>query len=269
MVERTRTLPNHTSVMTGRPVAGASGHQVTFNEDNGSTLAATAGHYVAGVFDTVHDHGGSTALYSGAPKLDFLERSWNGTNGAAGHDRREQRPGQDRHLPPGRGFGRPPRHCVNQLATNPKTFNFIHLAATDSAGHQYGFMSSQYLDAVKEVDTHIGQILDAVAGNPTLAGNTVVIVSADHGGLGLSHEDPTAIDNYRIPFFAWGEGVPAGADLYALNSDRANPGPSQPAYTAALQPIRNADSTDLVTELLGFGPVPGSTINDDQSLDIS
>ena len=268
VVERTRTLPNHTSVMTGRPVAGTSGHQVTFNEDNGSTLAATAGSYVAGVFDTVHDHGGSTALYSGAPKLDFLERSWNGTNGAVdtiGVDN-----GRDKIDTYLRGAGSVTTSALlNQLATNPKTFNFIHLAATDSAGHQYGFMSSQYLNAVKEIDTHIGQILDAVAGNPALAGNTVVIVSADHGGLGLSHEDPTVVANFRIPFFAWGEGVAAGADLYALNADRANPGTTQPAYTAALQPIRNADSTDLVTELLGFGPVPGSTINANQSLDIS
>jgi Big-like domain-containing protein/type I phosphodiesterase/nucleotide pyrophosphatase len=268
VVERTRTLPNHTSVMTGRPVSGTSGHQVTFNDDNGSTLAATAGSYIAGVFDTIHDRGGSTALYSGAPKLDFLDRSWNGTNGALdtiGVDN-----GRDKIDTYLRGAGSVTTPALlNQLGSDPKAFNFIHLASTDSVGHQYGFMSAQYLDAVKEVDAHIGQILDAVAGDPTLAGNTVVIVSADHGGLGLTHEDPTAIANYRIPFFVWGEGVAAGADLYALNPDRADPGSTQPAYTVAVQPIRNADSADLVTELLGLGPVPGSTINADQSLDIA
>ena len=97
-----------------------------------------------------------------------------------------------------------------------------------------------------------------------------MIVSADHGGLGLSHDDATVIDNYRIPFFAWGDGVPA-----RRRPLRAEPRPGEPRPDASrrtprpLQPIRNADSADLVTELLGFGPVPGSTINDDQSLDIS
>jgi len=267
VVERTRTLPNHTSMMTGRPVSGASGTQVTFNDDNGSTLAATAGSYIAGAFDVVHDNGGSTALFSGAPKLDFLDRSWNGTNGAPDTTGVDNGPDKiDTYL---RGAGAVTTSALlNQLATNPATFDFIHLASTDTAGHQYGFMSSQYLDAVKEVDGYIGQILDAVAGSATLAGHTVVIVTADHGGLGLTHEDATAYVNYRIPFFVWGTGVPAGADLYALNGDRADPGTAQPAYTAALPPIRNADSADLVTDLLGLGPVPGSTINADQSLDI-
>jgi hypothetical protein len=130
-------------------------------------------------------------------------------------------------------------------------------------------MSSQYLDAVKEVDGYIGRILDAVAGNAALDGHTFVVVSADHGGLGLSHQDATALANYRIPFFTWGAGVTAGADLYALNPDRANPGTTQPAYSAAVPPIRNADAADLVTELLGLGPVPGSVINGNQSLDVS
>jgi hypothetical protein len=268
VVERTRTLPNHTSMTTGRPVSGTSGHQVTFNEDNGSTIAATAGSYVAGVFDPIHDSGGSTAFFSGTPKLDFLDRSWNATNGAV--DTTGVDNGRDKIDTYLRGAGSVTTAALlNQLATDPATFDFIHLAAPDSAGHQYGFMSAQYLNAVKEVDGDIGQILDAVAGNPTLAGRTVVIVLSDHGGLGLTHEDATAYVNYRIPFFVWGAGVTGGTDLYALNPDRADPGTAQPAYTAPFQPIRNADSADLVTELLGLGPVPGSTVNADQSLDIS
>jgi hypothetical protein len=267
LVERTRTLPNHTSMMTSRPVLGPSGTQVEFNEDNGSTLAATAGTYIAGVFDVVHDHGGSTALFSGASKFDFLDRSWNGTNGAP--DTTGVDNGRDKIDTYLRGAGAVTTSALlNQLATNPATFDFIHLAPTDSAGHQYGFMSAQYLDAVKEVDGYIGQILNAVAGNPNLAGNTVVIVTADHGGLGLSHNDATAYANYRIPFFVWGKGIPAGANLYALNPDRGDPGTTQPAYTAATQPIRNAETADLVTDLLGYGPVPGSTINGDQSLHV-
>ena len=59
----TRTLPNHTGMLTGRRISASNGgHGVTFNSDNGKTVHQAAGHYVASVFDVVHDNGGSTAL---------------------------------------------------------------------------------------------------------------------------------------------------------------------------------------------------------------
>ena len=66
----------------------------------------------------------------------------------------------------------------------------------------------------------------------------------------------------------WGRGVAAGASLYALNPDRANPGTSRPTYTAARQPVRNAEVGNLVTELLGLRAIPGSRINPRQTLDV-
>ncbi|MGL5808325.1 MAG: alkaline phosphatase [Nocardioides sp.] len=62
--ERTRTLPNHTGMMTGRPIDPAiGGHGVTFNADNGGGSAHTlTGGRVASVFGRVHRAGGSTAL---------------------------------------------------------------------------------------------------------------------------------------------------------------------------------------------------------------
>jgi hypothetical protein len=66
----------------------------------------------------------------------------------------------------------------------------------------------------------------------------------------------------------WGAGVADGADLYALNTDRAAPGTGRPAYSATRQPIRNAEAANLVTELLGLPAVPGSRINAAQTLDV-
>ena len=77
----TKTLPNHTSQMTGRPVFGGAGHQVTYNEDMQRTVHQEAGGYVASVFDVVHDHGGRTAVYAGKSKFDMIDRNWNGTFG--------------------------------------------------------------------------------------------------------------------------------------------------------------------------------------------
>jgi hypothetical protein len=265
--EATQTLPNHTSMVTGRPVTVTGGHRVTFNEDNGSTVHASAGTYVASAFDVVHDNGGSTVLYAGKEKFDFLDRSWNGTYGAV--DRTGVNNGRDkidvyRRAAPGVLTDA----LISSLRTAPKDFSMIHYRGPDAVGHAQGYMSAAYVTEVGNTAKMIGRLLNAIAASPSLKSSTVVVVTSDHGGLGFSHADATKAVDYTIPFFVWGVGVDAGADLYALNPDRASPGTSRPTYAAVPQPIRNAESGNLVTELLGLGAIPGSRINSAQTLDV-
>lgn len=72
--------------------------------------------------------------------------------------------------------------------------------------------------------------------------------------------------NYTVPFMAWGAGVAIGADLYELNPDRLDPGPTQPPYTASLAPIRAAEAANLALDLLGLEPLPASQFDADHSL---
>jgi hypothetical protein len=93
-------------------------------------------------------------------------------------------------------------------------------------------------------------------------------VTADHGGVGESHADVTRPENYRIPFFAWGAGVPAGKDLYAINQETyQDPGTQRPTYEGP-QPIRNGDLANLVTDALDLPAMPGSQMNSDQRLTV-
>lgn len=266
--ESTQTLPNHTSMVTGRPVTVAGGHGVTFNEDNGSTVHVSAGQYCAGVFDLVHDAGGRTALYTGKTKFDFLDRSWNTTYGApdvTGADNGTDK--IDTYLRT--DDVSTTNALIAALATNPATFSMMHYPGPDGVGHGQGFMSAPYLAEVTDTDALIGQVLDAIAADAELAASTAVVVTSDHGGLGTSHADPTQAFNYTVPFFAWGAGVAAGMDLYALNPDRADPGTGRPDYTAGVGPVRNAEAGNLIAELLGFSAIPGSGINTGQSLDLA
>jgi hypothetical protein len=59
-----------------------------------------------------------------------------------------------------------------------------------------------------------------------------------------------------VPFLVSGVGVARGANLYALNPTRANPGTGRPPYSGP-QPVRNLDLADLVERLLGLPVVPG------------
>jgi predicted AlkP superfamily pyrophosphatase or phosphodiesterase len=256
--ELTRTLPNHTGMVTGRPILGPDGHGVTVNEDNGSTVHASAGRYVASVFDVVHDHGGSTALYSSKDKLDLLDRSWNATHGS--RDRVGADDGRDKI---DRYWLDTERDNVSRLVARlgraPDDLSFVHLAEPDAAGHASGFMSPAYLGAVRAADRQIRRVLSAVSAE-RLRDRVAVVLTADHGGLGGSHSDATRAADYTVPFIVWGPGVAPGADLYALNDGgRERPGRARPSYDGS-QPIRNGEVANVVTGLLGLPDVPGSAL---------
>ena len=245
--EQTETLPNHTGMLTGRPITGAAGHQVTFNTDPGHvTVSSHAGTPIASVFDVVHASGARTAMYASKTKFALYARSWPDSI-----DKVMINVDNERLVDA----------LSSDLVDQPARFSFVHLSAPDIAGHARGFMGVDYLDAVTQVDELVGRISAAIARSPELAGDTYVILTADHGGSGTrGHIDPAVIDDYRIPFIVDGPGVAAGADLYALNrDDYLDPGATRPAYDGA-QPVRNADVANLATRLLGLSPVPGSVL---------
>jgi hypothetical protein len=165
---------------------------------------------------------------------------------------------------------------ANMTAVATRTnYTFVHFHDTDSAGHSSSWdvtepPAAPYLDAVRTVDGYLDQIFDLIAAVPALNGHTTIILSADHGGaLGtFNHGNETDPQNYTIPFYAWGADVRPG-DLYAMNvGSRTDPLTTNPMYTAAGQPIRNGDMANLALDLLGLGPVDGSSINVNQSLQV-
>jgi hypothetical protein len=262
---QTRTLPNHTTMLTGRrldPKTG--GHGVRVNYDDGGTVHQAAGHPVASVFGVVHDYGGSTAMYSAKPKFRFFQRTWNAhggpdkvgrNNGRAKIDKVLIRYNNDKVV----------ANLNAELRSRPRTFTFLHISLPDSAGHKYGFMSPQYLRAVKHTDKLLGRVLRTISADPSLRKHMLVLLTADHGGDGPSHDDPSRLQDYRIPFMAWGAGVPAGRNLYAMNPTFRSPGTSRPGYDGK-QPIRNGDLANLVTDVLDLPPVPGSEFDRAQTL---
>ncbi len=249
--EATQTLPNHTGMVTGRPVSIArAGHGVTFNEDNGSTVQRTTGYPVRSIFSVVHKKLGRTALFASKPKFNFLQRSW-----PTSIDRYTMIEDND--------------VITAQLLADMdsrRKFRLLHLSAPDSAGHAYGWMSERYLTNVQETDARIGLIMNKIKSTKRLRKSMMLLVTADHGGQAQTHMDPTLYADYRIPFFAWGRGVEHG-NLYAINPRYADPGTTRPTY-AGKQPIRNGDIANLTTKLLGIKPVKGSQIGVKQKFNL-
>ncbi len=255
-VEMTVTLPNHTSMVTGRRIDRTKGgHGVTWNTDiAGSTVQKAAGHDVSSVFEVVHAAGGKTSVYSTKTKFSLFERSW-----PAGVDKTVIRKEDDTTLT---------TLFRQDLLGTTRSFAFLHLGLADQTGHAKGWMSTAYLNAVVKLDRLVGQVLATIRGTTRLRRSTFVILTADHGGTPgtTSHDVASRYDNYRIPFVVWGLGVDH-ANLYALQDPRfiKDPGTTRPGYTG-VQPVRNGDMANLATDVLGLAPVPGSLWNKAQRL---
>ncbi|WP_295658517.1 alkaline phosphatase family protein [uncultured Nocardioides sp.] len=252
--ELTLTLPNHTGMVTGRRVeASTGGHGVTWNDTRTTpaTVQAAAGHQVDSVFTVLDQAGLGSAVFASKPKFSLWQRSW---------------PTAIDKLEITKGNGALVRHVVADLS-NPRAYRFVHLSAPDDAGHEHGFMSRRYLTAVKRTDRRLGRLVAAIDADPALRRDTVLVVTADHGGKGVSHSMPTVFANYRVPFIVRGPGVPAGTDLYDLNPDYRDPKRARTTY-AGPQPVRNGDVANLVTSLLGLPAVPGSEHDAGQDLDV-
>ena len=278
------TLPNHASQLTGRHMSGDAGHGWALNDDPGGrwtlhlskTLQTGRVSYVASVFDTVHDNGLSTALYANSSDFRIFDRSWNNINGA--RDRPPLDNGRDKidtFFSDG-DMSTVASAFVNDVGQRNYTYAFLHLKAPDSTGHVATWdltPGSLYLEAVKAVDIVLGTIFKLVEEDPELAGRTAIILTADHSGeLWTTFHvlrPPIFVASGIVPFYVWGPGVTAGADLYALNpATRANPSGEITPASATPQPIRNGDAANLALDLLDLSPVPGSAINRAQDLSV-
>lgn len=279
----TNTLPNHTTMLTGRAVLMPVGQPNTTHHGyignvfpSPTATLHNSGNvnvpYVASVFDVAHDHGRTTSLYTSKDKFIIYEQSYNSTNGAT--DPQPPDNGTDKidtYVYLTSGF---PLNAINMqaafvadLATTPARYNFVHYRDPDSDGHAVGWGTAAYQAAVARVDGYLGELFQVIENSSTLKDHTVIVLSSDHGGVGLGHSNAAQATNYTIPFFTWGAGVDFGADLYALNAaTRTDPGTARPDYNAQPGPIRNGDAANLVLQLLGLPTVPGSTINSAQDL---
>lgn len=276
-VTQTHTLPNHTGMITGRLVDGPDGHGWTWNKDPklGDTVHRNKGAYLHSMFSVAHDHGFRTGLFASKTKFSLFDLSWGpryGKPDTVGVDN-----GRDKidvyHMKTRS------ENMVDDLETvlkkdEPFDLLMVHIRNPDTAGHGFEWeieIPSIYMAAVKKVDELVEDIFDHLE-RPQWKDRTFVVLTADHAGpIGLKeHGDNQNPENFTVPFYVWGPGIPAGADLYALNQEtRADPGNRNPLPAPdTLPPIRNAGAGNLCLDLLGLPAIPDSTVNAKQDLKV-
>ena len=85
------------------------------------------------------------------------------------------------------------------------SFTFVHFDHIDHAGHEYGHGSPQYYKSVEKADAKLAEVMEAIKASG-MQEETLVIISADHGGLGKGHGGES-LQEIEIPFILWGKSV--------------------------------------------------------------
>jgi arylsulfatase A-like enzyme len=178
------TLVSHTSMLMGMCPAK---HGVDWNDyipENGIAEGTD-------LFDISHNAGLETWMFVGKTKLKQITGSTSLTGFIKGSDRDSE--------------------LTDQLiAEFPENFGvlFIHFATVDGMGHEYGWLSPEYLSVAFRADESLGRIL-AELDRRNLRNETLVIITADHGGHDTTHGSHLPED-MTIPWFATGPGIRPG-----------------------------------------------------------
>jgi arylsulfatase A-like enzyme len=147
------------------------------------------------LFSVAHEAGLSTAMVVGKPKLDHLVLPGSVDNYVYAGFTDQQVVGQ----------------ALEVIQTGLPAILFIHLPDVDSAGHALGWLSPGQLIALSATDGLIGQLVAALEAGDYL-NQTLLIITADHGGSGRTHGSDSPED-MTIPWLAIGPGVPANLTL--------------------------------------------------------
>ena len=178
------TLVSHASMLTG---LCPSKHGVDWNDfipDNGYAKGTD-------LFDLAHAAGMETWMFVGKTKLQQVTEPSSLTGFVKGSDRDSELTDQ-------------------LLAEFPENFGvlFVHFATVDGMGHEYGWLSPQQLSVAFRADESLGRILGELE-RRNLRNETLVIITADHGGHETSHGSSMPED-MTIPWIAFGPGIRPG-----------------------------------------------------------
>jgi arylsulfatase A-like enzyme len=224
------TLISHASMLTG---LCPSKHGVDWNDyipENGIAEGTD-------LFDIAHAAGLETWMFVGKEKLKQITGSTSLTGFVKGSDRDSE--------------------LTDQLIEEfPADFGvlFVHFATVDGMGHEYGWLSPEQLSVAFRADESLGRILAELEAR-NLRNETLVIITADHGGHDTTHGSSLPED-MTIPWFASGPGIRPGpltttvhtmdtaaTAAFALGLDIPSEWDGVPVYEAFGLPVERTSSS--------------------------
>jgi predicted AlkP superfamily pyrophosphatase or phosphodiesterase len=103
------------------------------------------------------------------------------------------------------------RRAADYIREHKPAFTFVHLDHVDHFGHEIGHGTPEYLTAVAKADSLIGTLMQALRATG-MANETVVIITADHGGINKGHGGNSPAE-LTIPWIIAGKGIRKNVQL--------------------------------------------------------
>jgi len=103
------------------------------------------------------------------------------------------------------------RAAADHIGKTDFDFVFVYLGYTDTAGHDYGWMTPPYIDAIANADRCIEHVLSAFA-KRDLHPNLLIL--SDHGGHERSH-GTEMLEDMTIPWVMNGPAIKPGNEITA------------------------------------------------------
>jgi predicted AlkP superfamily pyrophosphatase or phosphodiesterase len=104
-----------------------------------------------------------------------------------------------------RGEDKTAQEAAFYLTTHQPLFTFVHLDHVDHAGHDEGWYTPTYTQAVEKLDKLVGELTTALQ-KANVYDQTVILVTADHGGIDKKHGGDTP-EERTIPWIIAGPGI--------------------------------------------------------------
>ncbi len=82
---------------------------------------------------------------------------------------------------------------------------FLYLGHPDEVGHDHGFSSEEYYQSLEQVDTKVGELVEALK-RAGLYEETHILIVSDHGGIGTHHGGESMVE-LEVPWIIRGPGV--------------------------------------------------------------
>lgn len=105
--------------------------------------------------------------------------------------------------------------AIDAFFQDKPEFLFVSINQTDHVGHESGHESREYLDCITHLDNIIGRLVKRLQ-ETNMLDETVLIITADHGGLGFSHGGDSEAER-EIPIIMYGGSVTKGKVLEHTN----------------------------------------------------
>ncbi len=214
------TLPSHTSMLTG-VVPGK--HGIEWNRD--LPFKEPVYSRVPTVFEMATRAGCTASMIAGKSKFIALAKPGTVTFAAMPEEGNSNNEAVT-------------ATALKLIAQGMPDLLFVHFPDVDATGHALGWGSAEQMAAIEKTDRLLGEILNALE-KSGLRSSTFILLTADHGGAGLSHGADDARSRH-IPWIVFGPGVRKNFDL---------------TQSAALE-VRTEDTCATVCHLLGLPQQP-------------